>query len=675
MSLKCGMRFGISPRAICPMPQRIDVPAPRPLRRPVHRRYLALITLAASALLAACQPDVRATASMTPSPTLVRQATVTREMTPTPSMTVPPLPVVTPSVMAPTFVAPTATSAQTATPAPTTRPNRVTPPTVALTATAVGDMRASTILVSVVDQWDELVDPGRRLLLEGVPQSVLYADGRLLSLGKKGPWPDWYYETRLSPSQVCALMDRIHATGFMGLPEPSEAGPAQIPTLTAVPGGMEPFHTIDVRGVPSKRVKILERGIDTVIEPVAKMLALTRFLAPVGTRLAPTPVERVILRVEERPSTWTGSMEPWPTTLPSLAATSAQIGAERRLVFSGTLAMEIARAAHLPGDATFTDHGRVFRVTGRPLLPHETLANIGRIDRSDSDFPACAYRVGPIPTLLPLEEELRTLRLDALERWTFDAALAGIVPSGPARFDWQDWHILDGHSGLDLGTAYVFTSTTGCDELIDFYALEGVRVGLTFRGMITGEVRISYPPETLVWSCGVHVLLFRSTDVSMAPTWTVVRLDTRTEESLVVIAYAPSNRLPGGTIGPGPWPSVMGIDSTLSAARLPAPRDPPIEDWQGWPIKDGIAGAMYDQGYLFTSTASCAALAEFYSNEGVRMRQGHGLTKTEFAPLDEDDACQKLIVTFRPAKSVGREFRVFIFPAEDGARVLIREIN
>lgn len=590
-------------------------------------------------------------------------------------MTVPPLPLVTPSLMVPTFVAPTATSAQTATPAPTTRPNRVTPPTLAPTATSVRDIRASTILVSVVDQWDELVDPGRRLLLEGVPQSVLYADGRLLSLGKKGPWPDWYFETRLSPSQVCALIDRIHATGFMGIPEPFEVVPEPIHAETAVPGGMEPYHTIDVRGVPSKRVKILERGIDTVIEPVAQMLALARFLAPVGTRLAPTPVERVILRVEERPATWTGKMEPWPTTLPSLAATAAQIGAERRLLFSGTLALEIAKAAHLPGDATFTDHGRVFRVTGRPLLPHETPASIGRLDRSDSDFPACAIRVGPPPSPLSPEEVLRTRRLNALLRWTFDAALAGIVPSGPPRFDWQDWHVLDGRRGLDLGSAYVFSSTTGCDELIDFYALEGVRIGLTFRGMITSEVRINYPPEKLAWSCGVHVLLFRSADVTTAPTWTIVRLDTRPQESLVVIANAPSNRLPGGTIGPGPWPSVMGIDSTLSAARLPAPRDPPIEDWQGWPIKDGIAGAMYDQGYLFTSTASCAALAEFYSNEGVRMRQGHGLTKTEFAPLDEDDACQKLIVAFRPAKSVGREFRVFIFPAEDGARVLIRETN
>lgn len=657
------------------MPQRIDVPAPRPLRRPVHNRLLLLITLAGSVLLAACQPAERATAPKPPAPTLVSQATATRELTPSPSMPFPPLPVVAPSVKAQTFIGPTATSAQSATPVPTTRPDRVTPPTLALTATAVRDLRATTILVSVVDQWDELVDPGRRLLLEGVPQSVLYADGRLLSLGKKGPWPDWYFETRLSPSQVCALMDRIHATGFMGIPEPFEVVPEPIHAETAVPGGMEPFHTIDVRGVPSKRVKILERAIDTVIEPVAKMFELARFLAPVGTRLAPTSVERVVLRVEERPATWTGIMEPWPATLPSLAATDAQIGAERRLVFSGTVAVEIARAAHLPGDATFTDHGRVFRVTGRPLLPHETPASIGRLDRSESDFPACAYRVGPIPTPLPQEEELRTLRLNALERWTFDAALAGIVPFEPARFDWQDWHILDGRSGLDLGTAYVFTSTTGCDELIDFYALEGVRVGLTFRGMITSEVRINYPPEKLAWSCGVHVLLFRSAGVTTAPTWTIVRLDTRPQESLVVIAYAPSNRLPGGTIGPGPWPTVMGIDSTLSAARLPAPRDPPIEDWQGWPIKDGIAGAMYDQGYLFTSTASCAALAEFYSNEGVRMRQGQGLAKTEFAPLDEDAACQKLIVTFRPAKSVGREFRVFVFPADDGARVLIREIN
>ena len=617
-------------------------------------RSLFLSVAVACLALGACRSAEIPTSL--PSPPAVPSPTATRQ----PTSTLPPAASPTPAASA------TPSPAPTATPSPIPTPTRI----------PIRGDKSSTILVSYGSFSGERGDLDSRLLIEDLPSFALYADGRMLFNPPKYPDMRWFDEVRLSPEQVCDWMNRIYATGFMEAPgtgggwlDPIYVAPepTQFPMFDE--GG---FLTIDVRGVPHKMVRISMGEVNNLIPEVKAVLDLFTFIPPKEARQSPK--DRVTFTIDAVTPVDGAPQNQWPGTLPPILTLKADYGRHRNMQFEGSQAAELARAMPLPGVALFTDKGKVYRVVGRPLLPHEQGELLGRLALVGTDFPACAGRPGPPrPTSTVSPEVSKKRSASVLERANYNATYAGLTPAQPAQADWRDWHILDGTKGEDLGVAYVFSSTASCDELIDFYALEGVRVGLTFRGMITSEVRISYPPEKLVWSCGVHVLLFRSADKTATPTWTIVQLDTRPKESLVVIADPATNYLPQGNIRPGPWPSVIGVDSTFTVAGLPAPRASPLENWRGWSIKDALAGAEYDQGYLFSSKASCADLEAFYSGTGAPAELGEGLPFAEFADADADAACKRTIITYRASENNRRDYRVYVFMGDDGPRVLIQE--
>ena len=616
-----------------------------PARDSVSRSLLSYVVVACLAL-GACRSAESPT--RVPSPPAVPSPMVTA----LPKSTLPPA------------ATPTSTPSATPSPAPTATPSPIPTPRLA----PIRGNKSSTILIAHESDPTERGDLDTQLLFEDLPSFVLYADGRMLFSPPRFNHLTWYDEVRLTPSQVCDWMDRIYATGIMESPgfiytEPWD--PMVIPASRQV---------LTIRGVPSKTIEFVSGREHALIPEVTSMLALVNISRPDGTRQSPK--ERVILRIQEPEGRIELPPGLWPATLPTLEGAPIPDKIGRILELDGSAAATIGRAMALPGIAYFTDKGRIFRVVGRPLLPHETAESWGNNASSGTDYPACAVRQGaPRPTSTISPDESRRRYAHALEYSEYDAIVAGIPLAQPAQADWHDWHILDGQVGLDLGSAYVFSSAASSDRLIDFCAFEGVRVGLSFRGMITSEARVNYPPEILVWSRGVHVLVFRPVDPSATQTWTIVRVDSRSEVNLVVIANPTLNYWPRGVVGPGPWPSVIDVDSTLAAARLPAPGAPPLENWRGWSIRDGLAGTEFDQGYLFSSKASCADLEAFYSGTGAPAELGEGLPFAEFADADADAVCKRTLITYRASEGNRRDYRVYIFMGDDGARVLIRETN
>ena len=213
-----------------------------------------------------------------------------------------------------------------------------------------------------------------------MPSLVLYTDGQLLIGHERYDAKPWYVEKHLTTAQMCSLLGKIQATGFFevaGDGSLCERDPIYRNVEIACMGEGE--YIISVNGWPSKRVTISYFLADSLVPPVKSVYQLLEGYHPTGmTAFQP---DRVILRVQQKPGEdfWEempGYSGPqWPANLPSLQALVSAHPEDAQIVLAGEGASAILSLMPLPGASYFTENGETYFVTGRPLLPHESVDN------------------------------------------------------------------------------------------------------------------------------------------------------------------------------------------------------------------------------------------------------------------------------------------------------------
>ncbi len=217
-----------------------------------------------------------------------------------------------------------------------------------------------------------------------MPSLVLYTDGQLLIGHERYDAKPWYVEKHLTTAQMCALLQRIQATGFFAVAGDGslcERDPIYRNVDMACMGEGE--YIISVNGRPSKNVRISSRLVDSLVRPVKSVYGLLEAYRPGGmTAFHP---DRVVLRVQQQPGEdfWkeeVASPGPlWPSSLPSLRALLAAHPEGTEILLAGEAASVVLSLMPLPGASYVIENGETYFVTGRPLLPHESVDNYSAI--------------------------------------------------------------------------------------------------------------------------------------------------------------------------------------------------------------------------------------------------------------------------------------------------------
>lgn len=327
----------------------------------------AIALFAFVAILAACQGrDLPVGLVLTPPPTIASSL---------------PPPAILPAT-------PTATRAPTATPAPSHTPTQpplsptASPTHVPSPTRTPSPMPTSTprkpILISFGIYGGDGGTSYDFLYGRDMPSLVLYTDGQLLIGHERYDAKPWYVEKHLTTTQMCALLGKIQATGFFevaGDGSLCERDPIYRNVEMACTGEGE--YIISVNGRPSKRVTISSRLVDSLVRPVKSVYGLLEAYRPGGmTAFHP---DRVMLRVQQNPGEDFWEEQParpgprWPSSLPSLTALLAAHPEGAEILLAGKEASAVLSLMPLPGASYFTENGETYFVTGRPLLPHESL--------------------------------------------------------------------------------------------------------------------------------------------------------------------------------------------------------------------------------------------------------------------------------------------------------------
>ncbi len=217
-----------------------------------------------------------------------------------------------------------------------------------------------------------------------MPSLVLYTDGQLLIGHERYDAKPWYVERHLTTPQICSLLQRIQATGFFDVAGDGslcERDPIYQNVEIACMG--EGVYVISVNGTPSKRVRISYFLPDSLVPPVRSVYQLLQDYHPVGmTAFKP---DRIVLRVQQQPGEdfWKEELASpgplWPSSLPSLRALLAAHPEGTEILLAGEAASVVLSLMPLPGASYVTEDGQTYFVTGRPLLPHESVDNYSAI--------------------------------------------------------------------------------------------------------------------------------------------------------------------------------------------------------------------------------------------------------------------------------------------------------
>lgn len=482
------------------MPQKTQVS--RPLVR-----FVAVACLALGACRSAEPPASLPSSPAVLSPTAT--ASLTSTSTPPPAATPTPGPSATPSP------APTATPSPTPTQVPTPEPGPRKP--ILVMAGAYGGDGGTSFDIY----------HGRN-----TPSLILYADGQLLVSGGNDQYEQKYFERILSPTETCAFLDRIRRTGFLGIRGSGKNYPFDriyaVAKLVMPTGGGN--YVIQVNGYPSKTVSIYGEAIEVVVPEVRRTYEIVSHYPLAGMRTFVS--DRVIVHLEryadiEYPPDLT--VLPWPVGAPSAGSLLAKANARGDLELDGALGAAMKRLLGLPRIARYVDQGIEYVLSGRQLLPHESLDYVSlhslRISSID-DLPRCANRpdlVVATPTPGPDDDDWLWQR--KVDYFGPQVALEAPPPRGAVLANWHGFAVFKGQSGHDFGKAYRFTSSATSGELLDYYQNTVAPMGMRLVGTITDSV--IYVPSTFdappPFSSGR--LLFSRTQNRVAVAWVVIHIN------------------------------------------------------------------------------------------------------------------------------------------------------
>jgi hypothetical protein len=210
-----------------------------------------------------------------------------------------------------------------------------------------------------------------------VPQLILYTDGQLLLKQKHG---DWFTQTTLTTSQMCALLLRVERAGFFTISADGSLDHNDpIYAFGGTPqfsGDGTPEYLIQINGKQHKFVMIEPGYAPYLIQPVKTALQIVEKYSS-ETPTTPFRTKHLVLWIEkgmENASYITPqpSHQPWPTQLPSLAGLLE--GSKERQVFfeDENVASLLKLFGNRPSEIVFEEDGQEYYLIARPLLPHET---------------------------------------------------------------------------------------------------------------------------------------------------------------------------------------------------------------------------------------------------------------------------------------------------------------
>lgn len=217
-----------------------------------------------------------------------------------------------------------------------------------------------------------------------MPEFVLYMDGRLLvnivENSMKDSESNWYLEARLTPSEMCALLDAVENTGFFdvtgggGYSYEQEDPIYEFGDFQNFSDGA-PYATFIVNGPIPKSVHIYTPYWDFVTEEVKAMRALLdQFSTRATERYQP---EQLMLWVEEGVPEWFElviASQPWPDDLPELsqlAAQQAQAEGYGGFLINDGFEPLLELLDYRMKYGLFVEAGKEYLVVARQLLPHE----------------------------------------------------------------------------------------------------------------------------------------------------------------------------------------------------------------------------------------------------------------------------------------------------------------
>lgn len=356
---------------------------------------LRLILLLVVLALAACgrlSPAPTSEAVAIISPTLEPSAipkTAGPMMRPPPKLS-PTQPLPAPSLTATATIPPTPTATQTSTPTVTQFP------------TAVPIERQ--ILIEYTTTSGDGTPPQNFYLGVAMPSFILYMDGRLLvqveeSLG--GSKSRHYLEAKLTPPEMCALLDAVENTGFFdvigGTGEYSYASEDPIYDFGDFQSFSEgaPYDLLIVNGPAPKYVQVYSPYWDYVATEVKAMRNLLREFSTKAIELYRP--KQLVLWVEEGVPEWLDpslASQPWLDGLPELsqlAGQQAQAGGYDGSLVDHGFEPLLEVLEYGMKDSLFTEANKEYWVIARQLLPHET----------PDEFPKFSWSAQTLP--LPFE--------------------------------------------------------------------------------------------------------------------------------------------------------------------------------------------------------------------------------------------------------------------------------
>ena len=433
-------------------------------------RILLSCVAAACLALGACRSAE--TPTRVPSPPAVPSPTATRQ----PTSTLPPAATPTPVPSATPSPAPTATPSPTSTRVPTPEPGPRKP-----------------ILIVAGPQGGDGGTQYDYYLGRGMPWFILYADGQLLVDANPNGRKHDYVERTLTPADTCRFLGQIQDTGFLqvrgdGADYPFDPIYASIKKDVGMGG---PSIYIAVNGYPSKTVSIYYSWTDVVVPAVRRAYDLV--MAYPNTGMLPQSVDRSIVHIRR----FTEAEYPpgdliaanWPGDLPPLESLRRMANEAGDLELTGGLAARVTNLIKGDWVKKYVEKGIDYILTGRQLLPHESLDYFSRSSlrvSSVAELPSCAYRPDlavPTPTPGPADDEWLWRR--KVDYYGPQVALEAPAPRGTVVANWHGFAVFKGQSGQDFGKAYRFTSSATSGEVLDFYQHAVAPMGMRFVGTIT----------------------------------------------------------------------------------------------------------------------------------------------------------------------------------------------
>lgn len=192
------------------------------------------------------------------------------------------------------------------------------------------------------------------------PFLVIYADGQLLI--RQGEWGERaFFEAQLTPNEMCALQQRIEATGFLEPHEEyyiqREGSDGAGSTIVQVEDTYYDFYAPDTQ---------------YLVADLANGLNLIRGYRPSTALVAYVPsylilwIEPIELDEQDIPPT------AWPTSLPSLAELWTDHSQPMFQVGSNLVEPIFSLFSHQLSEKIFQEGNETYVIIARPILPHET---------------------------------------------------------------------------------------------------------------------------------------------------------------------------------------------------------------------------------------------------------------------------------------------------------------